>query len=58
MRYLGVFIDDKLNWYKQIGAIVTKFSVATGAFYRLKKYIPKKSLIEVLLQHNVSTVAI
>ena len=47
MRYLGVFIEDKLNWTKQLDAIVAKLFVSTGPLYRLKKYIPKKSLIEV-----------
>ena len=47
VRYLGVFIDDKLNWTKQLDTIVTTLSVATWALYWLKKYIPKKSSIGV-----------
>ena len=45
--YLGVFIDNKLNWTKQLDAIVTELSVATRATYWLQKYISKKSFIGV-----------
>ena len=42
-----MIINDKLNRTKQLDVIVAKLSVAIRALHRLKKYIPKKSLIEV-----------
>ena len=47
VKYLGVYLDDKLNWYKHIQHLETKLSAATGAIYRLRKYLPYFVLIPV-----------
>ena len=40
----GVFLDDKLSWKKHIE---TELSAASGAIYKLRKYIPQKALMSV-----------
>ena len=45
VKYFGVLLDDKLNWYKHIQHLETKLSAATGAIYRLRKYLPYHVLV-------------
>ena len=45
VKYLGVFLDDKLTWKKHIKRIETKLSAASGVIYKLCKYIPQKALM-------------
>ena len=33
IKYLGVYLDDKLKWHKHIDYIESKLSAATGALY-------------------------
>lgn len=47
IRYLGVYLDNKLSWKRHIDYIVTKLSSATGVIYKLKDYVPMKQLISV-----------
>ena len=47
VKYLEVFLDDKLTWKKHIEHIETKLSAASGAIYKLRKYIPQKALMSV-----------
>ena len=37
IKYLGVYLDDKLKWHKHIDFIESKLSAATGALYNLGK---------------------
>jgi len=39
LKYLGVYLDDKLSWNRHIEHIETKLSAATGSLYKLRKYI-------------------
>ena len=41
VKYLGVYLDDRLSWCRHIDYIVTKMSSATGVLYKLRRYIPQ-----------------
>jgi len=45
VKYLGVYLVDKLSWNRHIEHIETKLSAATGALYKLRKYISQNSLM-------------
>ena len=45
IKYLGVFLDDKLNLYKHIEHLESKLSAAAGAMYKLRKFLPRHALI-------------
>ena len=47
VKYLGVYLDDKLNWHKHVEYIETKLSAATGALFKLSKYVPTRTLVPV-----------
>jgi len=38
LKYLGVILDDKLNWKPQIEKLVTQLSKSCGMLYKLKHY--------------------
>ena len=42
--YLGVILDDKLNWHKHIDYLVKKLSMAAGMIYKLRPYLTQKLL--------------
>ena len=43
-RFLGVIIDEKLNWSSHIKAVKSKMSRYIGIMYKLKKYLPQQNL--------------
>ena len=47
VKYLGVYLDDRLSWCRHIDYIVTKMSSATGALCKLRPYIPQSALFAV-----------
>ena len=47
VKYLGVYLDDRLSWCRHIDYIVTKIPSATGALYKLRPYIPQSALLAV-----------
>ena len=47
IKYLGVYLDDKLKWHKHIDYIESKLSAATGALYNLRKFVTQIVLISV-----------
>ena len=47
MNYLGVYLDDKLNWNRRIGYLITKLSSASAIFYKLRNVLPINILISV-----------
>ena len=44
IKYLGVLIDDKLNWEKHISFISSKISRNTGVFFKLRHYLSPSQL--------------
>ena len=45
--FLGVIIDDKLKFNLHINEITKKISKNTGVLYRLRQYVPNKTLLAV-----------
>ena len=44
VKYLGVFIDDKLTWSKHIAYLEKKLSRSVGLFYRTRQYLSDSAL--------------
>ena len=44
-KYLGVYIDDELNFKTHIKLLYTKLSRSLGILPKVKNYLPKKSLL-------------
>ena len=60
-KYLGVLLDNKLNWHQHIEFLCSKVSKATGVIYRLKR-LPQNakkmlyhSLISSKLRYGVAS---
>ena len=43
-KFLGILIDDKLNWKEHIGMIKSKLSKTIAVIYRAKYLLDKNSL--------------
>ena len=39
-KFLGVIVDEKLNFKDHVNCIQKKISRSTGAIYRIKVYLP------------------
>ena len=48
INYLGVFIDDKLNWQPHIEYLCKKSSKISGMIYKVRKYMGNKLLLSQL----------
>ena len=46
-RFLGVIIDEKLNWSSHIKAVKSKMSRYIGIMYKLKKYLPQQPRLQI-----------
>ena len=42
-KYLGVFIDEKLNWQKHINYIQSKLAKVSGVIYKLRRHLSIKT---------------
>ena len=51
MKYLGVILDNKMNWHTHIQYVCTKLSKAAGIIYKVRKKVPHKVLL--LLYHSL-----
>lgn len=51
MEYLGVIIDNKLNWHDHIQYVSTKLSKAAGFIYKFRNEVPKDILK--MLYHSI-----
>ena len=46
-RFLGVIVDDKLNWASHIRAIKTKMSRFIGVMFKIKRKLPIKARLQI-----------
>ena len=46
-KFLGVIIDEKLTWNKHITALQSKMCRYIGVMYKLKKFLPLQSRIQI-----------
>ena len=46
-RYLGIFIDENINWKCQINSVVTKLSKMCGILYRIRNSLTPESLTSI-----------
>ena len=56
-RFLGVIVDDKLNWSHHIKTVVSKMSRYVGILYRLKSNLPleaRKLIYHSLIQSHLN----
>ena len=44
VKYLGVYIDDKLTWKNQIGHLCSKLSKVCGVVNKLRHYVSLSTL--------------
>ncbi len=51
MKYLGVILDNKVNWHEHIDYVCSKLAKAAGIFYKIRYKVPKDVLI--LLYHGI-----
>ena len=47
-KYLGLIIDNKLNWSSHIKLLATKLSRTLGLLYKVRHFLDKKSLLLIL----------
>ena len=51
MKYLGVILDNKLNWHNHIQYVSTKLAKAAGIIYKVRNKAPQSVLM--LLYHSL-----
>lgn len=54
IKYLGLIIDEKMNWDKHIESIKNKLISLCAAIFRIRKYLPKKILWKIYNAHFLS----
>ena len=47
IKYLGIFIDENLNWKKHVSILSSKLRRANGALAKLRHFVPPKTLTSV-----------
>lgn len=46
VKYLGLYIDQNINWNQHIMFVNNQIAKCTGIFYRLKHYVDKSTLLQ------------
>ena len=49
VKYLGILIDNNFSWKHHIGHIVIKIRRTIGLIPKLRHFVPKHTLIDLLL---------
>ena len=44
VKYLGILIDDKLNWKHQVKQIFSKIARGSWALYHIRNYVDKQTM--------------
>ena len=52
VKYLGVQVDNRIDWKEQIKAISSKVSKTLGLLKRTKKFLPESSFNITIPNHN------
>ena len=47
VKYLGIHLDEHLNWKNQISVLANKLKRANGALSKLRHYVPLKPLVNI-----------
>ena len=45
IKYLGIFLDENLNWKKHVSILSSKLRRANGVLAKLRHFVPPKTLI-------------
>ena len=45
IKYLGVILDNKLNWHSHIEYMCTKLSRAAGVIFKMRNILPRRALL-------------
>ena len=48
-KFLGVFINEKLNWNDQINQVISQVSKSCGTMYRIRLHVPRKILRKIYM---------
>ena len=46
-RFLGVIMDESLNWSSHVKAIQSKMSCYVGIMYKIKKFLPLQARLQI-----------
>ena len=46
-RFLGVIIDESLNWTRHIRTVISKMSRYIGIMYKIKRYLPMNARLQI-----------
>ena len=56
-RFLGVIIDESLNWSRHVKTILSKMCKYIGVMFKIKKFLPLKARLQVyhsFIQSHIS----
>ena len=51
-KFLGVLIDENLNWKFQINSVVTKLSKVCGILYRVRNSLTPEALVSIYIHYT------